>query len=157
MMLSTTFNNISVLSWRSVLLVENTRETHRPDTSHWQTSHILYRAHVAWPGFGHIGDSRSRDRMVYNYLCNQCLSLLTLWARIPVKLRVLDTIYVMFVSDLCQVGGFLWCSPPIKLIATTEHLVYPEQPLEGNFWILNSARKIFHLSTGIFRKYPSQT
>ena len=26
----------------------------------------------------HIGDSRSRDRMVYNYLCNQCLSLLTL-------------------------------------------------------------------------------
>jgi len=51
MMLSTTFNNISVLSWRWVLLVENTGETHRPDTTHWQTSHILYRVHVAWPGF----------------------------------------------------------------------------------------------------------
>ena len=35
-----TFNNISVISWRSVLLMEETRgpgENHRPATSHWQT------------------------------------------------------------------------------------------------------------------------
>jgi hypothetical protein len=32
-----TFNNISVISWRSVLLVEETGENHRPATSHWQT------------------------------------------------------------------------------------------------------------------------
>ena len=32
-----TFNNISVLSWRSVLLVEETEENHRPAASHWQT------------------------------------------------------------------------------------------------------------------------
>ena len=35
-----TFNNISVISWRSVLLVEETRipgENHWPVTSHWQT------------------------------------------------------------------------------------------------------------------------
>ena len=34
------FNNISVMSWRSVLLVEETEgpgENHRPDASHWQT------------------------------------------------------------------------------------------------------------------------
>ena len=34
------FNNISVISWRSVLLVEETRvprENLRPATSHWQT------------------------------------------------------------------------------------------------------------------------
>jgi len=34
------FNNISVISWRSVLLVEGTAvpcENHRPVTSHWQT------------------------------------------------------------------------------------------------------------------------
>jgi hypothetical protein len=33
-------NNISVISWRSVLLVEETggpRESHRPVASHWQT------------------------------------------------------------------------------------------------------------------------
>jgi hypothetical protein len=39
MMFNTTFNNISAISWRSVLLVEETRvhgENHRPVASHWQ-------------------------------------------------------------------------------------------------------------------------
>jgi len=40
-----TFNNISIISWRSVLLVEETgvsRENHRPVASHWQTlSHYV--------------------------------------------------------------------------------------------------------------------
>ena len=37
--LNATFKNISVISWRSVLLVEETgvpRENHRPVASHWQ-------------------------------------------------------------------------------------------------------------------------
>jgi len=40
MVFNATFNNISVISWRSVLLVEETRvpaENRRPVTSHWQT------------------------------------------------------------------------------------------------------------------------
>jgi hypothetical protein len=40
MMFNATFNNISVISWRSVLLVEETRvpgENHRPAASHCQT------------------------------------------------------------------------------------------------------------------------
>jgi len=40
MVLNATFNNISAISWRSVLLVEETGvtgENHRPSTSHWQT------------------------------------------------------------------------------------------------------------------------
>ena len=32
-----TFNNISVISWRSVLLLEETGENHRPVRSHLQT------------------------------------------------------------------------------------------------------------------------
>jgi len=36
-MFNTIFNNISVISWRPVLLVEETRENYRPATSHWQT------------------------------------------------------------------------------------------------------------------------
>jgi hypothetical protein len=39
-MFNATFNNISVISWRSVLLVEETggpRENHRSVASHWQT------------------------------------------------------------------------------------------------------------------------
>jgi len=37
---NTTLTNISVISWRSVLLVDETeipRENHRPATSHWHT------------------------------------------------------------------------------------------------------------------------
>jgi hypothetical protein len=37
MVFNATSNNILVISWRSVLLVEQTRENHRPAASHWQT------------------------------------------------------------------------------------------------------------------------
>ena len=40
MVFNTIFNNISAISWRSVLLVEETGgsgENHRPVASHWQT------------------------------------------------------------------------------------------------------------------------
>jgi hypothetical protein len=40
MMFNATFNNISAMSWRSVLLVEETGvsgENHRPVVSHWKT------------------------------------------------------------------------------------------------------------------------
>jgi hypothetical protein len=37
MVFNTTFNNISVILWRSVLLVEETGENHRPVANHWQT------------------------------------------------------------------------------------------------------------------------
>jgi hypothetical protein len=40
MVFNATFNNISVITWQSVLLVEETGvpgENHRPITSHWQT------------------------------------------------------------------------------------------------------------------------
>ena len=44
MVFNTTSNNISVLSWRSVLLVEETGvswENHRPVASHWKLYHIM--------------------------------------------------------------------------------------------------------------------
>jgi hypothetical protein len=63
-----------------------------------------------------------RDRMVVwfttTYICNQCLSLITLWVRIPLSIQQ----YVInFVSDLQQGGRFLRVllfPPPIKLTAT---------------------------------------
>ena len=53
MVFNATFNNISVISWQSVLLEEETGvpwENHQPATSHWQTlSHNV--VHLAWAGF----------------------------------------------------------------------------------------------------------
>jgi len=55
MMLNATFNDISVISLRSVLLVEETRvlgENHRSAAGHWHTFyHItLYRIHLTMSG-----------------------------------------------------------------------------------------------------------
>ena len=47
MSFSATFNNISALSWRSVLLVGVPGETRIPAASHI----LLYRVHLAWAGF----------------------------------------------------------------------------------------------------------
>jgi hypothetical protein len=54
MVFKATFNNISVISWRSVLLVEETGvpgENHQTVASHWQTlSHMLCWVHLAMNG-----------------------------------------------------------------------------------------------------------
>jgi hypothetical protein len=57
MVFNAIFNNISVISWRSVLLVEETgvpRENHWPVTSHRQTlSHnvVSFKSTLPWVGF----------------------------------------------------------------------------------------------------------
>jgi hypothetical protein len=47
MVFSATFNNISVISWRSVLLVEETGETTEPSQVNYKRYHMmLYRVHL---------------------------------------------------------------------------------------------------------------
>jgi hypothetical protein len=54
MVFNATFNDITFISGRSVLLVEETgvpEEKHRPAASHWQTYHkVLYQVHLALAG-----------------------------------------------------------------------------------------------------------
>jgi hypothetical protein len=58
--LNTTFNTISVISWWSVLLVDETwvsRENHRAVRIHWQTlSHNVVSStpRLSWAGFEHV-------------------------------------------------------------------------------------------------------
>ena len=58
----------------------------------------------------------------YNYLCNQCLSPLTLWVWTPLRWGVLDTTLCDKVCQWLAAGQwFLWVlqfPPPIKLTAT---------------------------------------
>ena len=56
MVFNATFNNISVILWWSVSLVEETavpKENHQPSASHWQTYHtMLYIEYTSpWMGF----------------------------------------------------------------------------------------------------------
>jgi hypothetical protein len=56
MVFKATFNNVSAISWWSVLLVEETRisgENNRPTASHWQTlwHNVVYQVHITWVGF----------------------------------------------------------------------------------------------------------
>ena len=88
MVFNTTFNHISVISWRSVLLVEETgvpRENHRPAVSHWQTSShngcIEYTS--PWVGFelttlvvigtDCLGSCKSNYHTTTTALCNICI------------------------------------------------------------------------------------
>ena len=50
MVFNATFSNISVISWRSVLLVEETWQNHQP-ASRWQTLSHNTQLHLAWLGF----------------------------------------------------------------------------------------------------------
>ena len=63
MVFNDTFNNISVVSWRSALLVEETRvpgENHRPAASHCQTlSHDVVSSKPRLSGIRTHNDSRS--------------------------------------------------------------------------------------------------
>ena len=56
----------------------------------------------------------------WTYLCNQCLSPLTLRVQIPLRYSIQHYV-IKFVSDLLQVGGFLQACrfpPPIKPTST---------------------------------------
>jgi hypothetical protein len=101
------FGNLFCISWRSVLLVEETGvpgENHRPVASHWQTlSHnvvhlalIEIRTHNIGGNliynWSYIVNHRpswpwSYGSWICNYLCNECLLPPMLWVRISISAR----------------------------------------------------------------------
>ena len=75
---------------------------------------------VCW--FKYVGPSWSWSygSWIYNYVCNQCLSPLTLWVRIPFRWDILDT---TLCDKICQwLAACQWFSPgtPISSTNTTD-------------------------------------
>ena len=71
--------------------------------------------------FRQKGPSWSYDSWIYNYLCNQYLSPLTLWVRIPLRRGVLDTTLCDKVCQWLATGR--WFSPgtPVFSTSKTDH------------------------------------
>ena len=65
MVFNATFNNISVISWRSVLSVEETGENHRPVVSHRQT--LSYNVVSSTPRHER-GSNSQRWCIIYIYI-----------------------------------------------------------------------------------------
>jgi hypothetical protein len=74
-MLNTTFNNISVISWRLVILMEETREIYRLVASHWQTlSHTnistCRKSLTNFITYKYIDLSQVTDKLYHIQKCN---------------------------------------------------------------------------------------
>ena len=65
------------------------------------------------------GRSWSYGSWIYNYLCNQCLSPLTLWIRIPFRRVALDTTLRDAVCQWLATGR--WFSPISSTNRTNRH------------------------------------
>ena len=57
---------------------------------------------------------------IYNYLCNQCLSPLTLWVRIPIRRGVLETTLCDQGSQLFAAGRWFSSGPLVSSINKTD-------------------------------------
>jgi hypothetical protein len=60
--------------------------------------------------------SWSYGSWIYNYLCNQCLSPITLWVRIPLRWGVLDTTVC---HKVCQWFATNWSFSPVTPVSST--------------------------------------
>jgi len=107
MVFNATFNNISVISWRSVLLVEEIGgpgENHRPVASHWQTlSHNV--VHLA------LIEIRTHNISDCIGSCNCNLSLPFRSSLLILKTVMLFNTYIFcrFVNDWSFLNVNLWC------------------------------------------------
>jgi len=64
--------------------------------------------------------SCSYDSWIYNYLCNQCLSSLKLWVRIPLKRGVLDTTLCDKVCQWLTTGRLFSPGTPVSSTNKTD-------------------------------------
>ena len=67
-----------------------------------------------------LGPSWSYGSWIYNYLCNRCLSPLTLWVRITLRQGVLDTTLCDTVCQWLATGLWFTLGTPVFSIYKTD-------------------------------------
>jgi hypothetical protein len=132
MVLNATFNNISVISWKSVLLVEETRvprENHWPATSHWPTlsNNVVSSTPKVLKTCYYDLIMICFFFVIFLYILLNKFHITNIrWYTNTVILLITPrsrdtTLCDKFVSDLREIGGFLRVlrfPPPIKLTTT---------------------------------------
>ena len=105
MVFNVTFNNISVLSWRSFLLVEETGvpgENHRPAASKLDLI-MLYRVSFAWVGF---------ELAMLVVICTDCIGRPTFnYHTIVTTTTLATTVYLNEIREgyACRVIDLIHC------------------------------------------------
>jgi hypothetical protein len=113
MVFNATFNNISVISWQSVLLVVP-GENHQPAASHWQT--LSHNVVSSIPGLSRIQTNNGTD-CIGSYKSSY---------------HTITTPKAPFVLGIYFIGT---CMESIVYILTVEcHLMYREQCLDNNWF-----------------------
>ena len=85
---------------------------------------------------------------VYHYLCNQCLSPLTSWVRIPFRRSVLDT---TLCDKVCQwLAAGRWVSPgtPVSSTNKTDHHNIAEILLKVTLNTINQPYILYRMAKG---------
>jgi hypothetical protein len=134
MVFNATFSNISIISWPTVLIVEETGENHRPVASHWLTlSHTFcniisstprhqwdsnqwhLNAWTQW-AFPPVGDGEEHrtPMLIYIYCAHhvfQCLNIDFVWSTNTINISlIVSIIYICIPVSGCV------CRGPIALL-----------------------------------------
>ena len=117
MVFNTTFNNISVIYWRSVLLLEETEvpgENHPPDASHWQTvSHKVVSSTHRLSGIqthNFNGDILKKKKPPLQYTYDYILEKIVRRFNCTLLFRLYDVLYVI----ILLYSILYWCILQLK-------------------------------------------
>jgi hypothetical protein len=160
---NTTSNNVSVISWGSVLLVEETREqgeSDRPAASHWQTlSHNDARVHLAWAGFAlttivvintdYIGSYKSNYHTITTSAASYVSSIRLVVSSIRLVVSsirlVVSSIRLVVSSIRLVVSSIRWVVSSIRLIVSSIR------------WVVSSIRLIVSSHRTTLTTWPPVT
>ena len=102
MVFAATFNNISIILWRSVSLLEQTRtpgENHWPDTSHWQTlSHNVLQIPLILIGTAPFWKNFIQVLANFGFSTKYNVTYMYTWIQIPFSVYLVNNLHVSLFS-----------------------------------------------------------